>query len=351
MDELEPKADPRYRATAGEMTREEVLNRASGQPVEHAIGARSKAVDERLLPSFFVIGPPRTGSTWLHEVLNPHTLLPNPSKETRFFDNHFQRGVHWYVSHYKHGSDLKPGAKKIGEIAPTYFASSAARERMAETVPSAKIVCVFRHPVERLVSLYRLKRAYGLIPWSFAEAIEHDPELIESGKYASTLKLWQRSFGANRVMVGLYDDLRASPQTFVDAVVDFIGVPRFKLANAQHGRVHDSENMTHPRNYFRTRSALVVADWFKARRLDPLVAAFKRSRFRKLVLGGGPPFPPMPAATLAQLEEKFRPEVDELEEKHQGCMIRSVFARQTGLSRCYFPRPTPIRTFAEPMLS
>jgi hypothetical protein len=322
MDELEPKADPRYRATAGEMTCDEVLSRASGNTCDQTMELRSLTVDERLLPSFFVIGPPRTGSTWLHEVLTPHTFLPNPSKETRFFDNHFQRGLHWYVAHYKHGGDVRKlganqfgadqlGAKKIGEIAPTYFASDMARERMAETVPEAKIVCVFRHPVERLVSLYRLKRAYGLIPWNFEEALERDPELMDSGKYASTLKLWQRSFGTKRVMVGLYDELRDNPQNFIDNLVDFIGIPRFKLP--KHGRVHDSENMTHPRSYYRTRSALIVADWFKARRLDPLVAAFKRSRFKNLVLGGGPPFPPMPAATLAQLEEKFRPEVDELE--------------------------------------
>lgn len=305
MDELEPRVDPRYRATAGELTCDEVLGRTrelSGSQTRPAI-----EVDERLLPSFFVIGPPRTGSTWLHEVLNPHTLLPNPSKETRFFDTHFHRGLQWYVAHFKDADKQR----KIGEVAPTYFASSAARERMAEVVPAAKIVCVFRHPVERLVSLYRLKRAYGLIPWNFDEALERDEELMESGKYASNLKLWQRSFGANRVMVGLYDDLRENPQAFVDNLVDFVGVPRFKLP--KFGRVHDSENMTHPRSYYRTRSAIIVADWFKARRLDPLVAAFKRSRFRKFVLGGGAPFPQMPEKTLARLEEKFRPEIDELE--------------------------------------
>ena len=34
----------------------------------------------------------------------------------------------------------------MGEVAPTYFASAAARERIAQTVPEAKIVCVFRNP-------------------------------------------------------------------------------------------------------------------------------------------------------------------------------------------------------------
>src|SRR3981081_2037483 len=52
------------------------------------------------LPSFFVIGPPRTGTTWLYEILRERTLLPAPTKETRFFDTHFHRGVEWYRSHF-----------------------------------------------------------------------------------------------------------------------------------------------------------------------------------------------------------------------------------------------------------
>ena len=71
--------------------------------------------------------------------------------------------------------------------------------------------------------------------------------------------------------------------------------------------------MTHPRNYYGTRTATRMADWFKARRMDRFVSAFKRSRLRKLVLGGGPPFPKMPAQLLTQLHEKFLPEVEQLE--------------------------------------
>lgn len=114
----------------------------------------------RGLPSFFVIGPPRTGTSWLHGVLSHGAWLSNPTKETRFFDRYFHRGVEWYRSHY-HGVYTD---RRIGEIAPTYFASAEARERIARMIPHARVVCVFRHPVDRVLSLYRLKRAYGLIP-------------------------------------------------------------------------------------------------------------------------------------------------------------------------------------------
>jgi len=37
-----------------------------------------------LLPSFFVIGPPRTGTSWLYQILKERTVLPSLIKETRF---------------------------------------------------------------------------------------------------------------------------------------------------------------------------------------------------------------------------------------------------------------------------
>lgn len=202
----------------------------------------------------------------------------------------------------------------MGEVAPTYFASSPARERIALTVPRAKIVCVFRNPIDRIVSLYRVKRAYGWIPWSFAEAIQRDPELLESGKYASTLQMWQRTFGVENVMAAIYDDLWTDPQGFVNAIVDFVGIRRFLLAEWQYGFVHDSERMTQPRSYYRTRTATMVANWFKARRMDRAVSAFKRSRFRRLVLGGGAPFPKVTEEVLMQLQREFAREIDDLEE-------------------------------------
>ncbi|SRR5579871_987399 len=267
------------------------------------------AATEQRLPSFFVVGPPRTGSSWIYEVLGSHALLPGPAKETRFFDTHFERGLKWYRAHY---ADVQ-SAKPMGEVAPTYFVSSMARERMAEIVPGAKIVCVFRNPVERLISLYRLKSAYGLIRGSFEHALQHDPELAESSAYSRHLMLWRSPFGEDKVLSLIYDDLCCNPQAFTDALVDFVGIPRFTLSPAQLNWVHASEEMTHPRNYRRTRGAMFLADWCKARRLDRVVAAVKQSPLKRLVLGGGPGFAKVSSSTSRRLYEKLRPEVDALE--------------------------------------
>lgn len=263
----------------------------------------------RWLPSFFIIGPPRTGTTWLYEVLKDHTLLPAFTKETRFFDTHFQRGMDWYRAHFPQPSN----GRRSGEIAPTYFASADASERIARTVPDAKVVCIFRDPVQRLISLYKLKRAYALIPWTFEQAMERDPEMLESSKYASRFKAWQHALGTDHVQATFYDDLRDRSQAYLNALVDFIGIPRFSLTESQLLRVHASETMTHPRSYQTTRSASTMADWFKARRLDRFVAAVRNSPLRRLVLGGGSRFADLPGDLVLKLYEACRPEVEELE--------------------------------------
>lgn len=259
-------------------------------------------------PSFIVVGPPRTGTSWLHKVLEPHATLPSPSKETRFFDLHFHRGFDWYGWHF-------PREKRdpVGEIAPTYFASPEARRRIAETIPEAKIIFVFRNPVERAVSLYRLKLAYGMYRWDFAEALRRDPELITSGLYWTHLSGWRESFPARQLLVMIYDDLASNPQAFVSRIASFIGLPDLVIPQSQLKRVFSTERMTRPRSYLATRTATAFADWCKSRRLDHVVASVRESALIKLFLGGGESLPHLPPDALQELAEIFRPEVEELE--------------------------------------
>lgn len=263
----------------------------------------------RRLPSFFIIGPPRTGTSWLHSVLSESAWLSHPTKETRFFDRHFDRGLDWYGAHYKRAT----GTRAVGEIAPTYFASSEARERMAQLIPKAKIVCTFRNPVDRILSLYRLKRAYGWISWTLEDALTRDPELMESSRYADHLKSWQETFGSSQVMATVHDDMQTDPQSYVDKVVDFVGAIRVKLRPSQMNRVLTSDSMTQPRNYYLTRGALRLAEWSKAKRLDGVVAGAKRIGALRFLVGGGSPFPELTVPQRSKLRELFRAEVDKLE--------------------------------------
>lgn len=262
-----------------------------------------------LLPSFFIVGPPRTGTTWLHDILRQRTILPQSTKETRFFDIHFHRGIRWYQAHFANANR----ARLVGEVAPTYFASREACHRIQELIPTAKIVCIFRNPVERVISLYRLKRAYGIIPWNFEDAVLRDRELIESGRYATHLGAWLQAFGSNHVLATFFDDLQEEPQAYVHRLADFLGIPRFTLAAHELVSVYKSETMSHPRSYQRTHVGTQIADWLKARRLGRLVTSINRSPLRKLFLGGGVPFS-QPTQELSQtIYDLFSEEIKQLE--------------------------------------
>jgi hypothetical protein len=278
---------------------------------------KGREIPYELLPSFFVVGPPRTGTSWLHEVLRQRAMLPEATKETRFFDTHFHRGLHWYLAHYPRLID----GYRIGEIAPTYFASAQARERIARLIPNARVVCVFRDPVARLLSLYRVKRAYGLVPWSFEEALVRDPEFMDTSRYSENYRAWQLAMGSTQVLAMVYDDLRDNPQSFLDKLADFIGMPRIVLTSSQNHSIHASESFTHPRSYSRTRNAVRLADWLKARRFDKFVAAIRNSPLRQFFLGGGRPFAEPPADLTLRLYDHFRPEVEEMEKLLQRDLV------------------------------
>ena len=269
-----------------------------------------RTMNSSQLPSFFVVGPPRTGTSWIYRALQRHANLPSPTKETRFFDCHFQRGLRWYLRHFPVLDPQRP----TGEIAPTYFASSQAREAIAQTVPNAKLIFIFRDPLQRLVSLYRLKRAYGLLDCSFEEALAADPELLASSSYATYLQSWQQAFPRKQMLITLYEDLRNSPQTYIDRLLNFLDLPASPLTDAELKYVHSSERLTEPRNFLVTQTATRMADWCKARNLDHIVAVVRTSRVMNMLLGGGRPFPEVSNSARERIGEMLQPEIETLEQ-------------------------------------
>jgi hypothetical protein len=260
------------------------------------------------LPVFIAVGPPRTATTWLHNVLADHADLPRYNNETRFFCTNYAKGTVWYLRHFDPNSELTRG-----EVCAAYFCSTPARERISNLIPQAKIICSFREPVARIYSLYKLKRAFAHWDWSFEEALTRDPELMESARYAYYLGEWQRTFGRDNVLPLIYDDLRKDPQSYIDRIVDFIGMPRFQLDERWLRPVHSTETMSNPRNPKLTLLAANVADWLKVHHLERVVAAVKDSSLGGMLLGGGEKMPPLSRATADSLRAKLRPEIAALE--------------------------------------
>jgi hypothetical protein len=262
------------------------------------------------LPDFIGVGPPRTATTWLHEVLSGHVGLPEGVKETDFFVWQYNKGLEWYAAHFRNC----PADRPIGEFSPNYFVGAQTRERIARDIPGCKIICTLRDPVERTYSHYRKAREGEYFSGSFEECLEKRPDLLEWSRYASHVSTWRRLFGTDSVLILIQDDLKANAQSFLNQVCDFIQIPRIQLANStlQDRMVNAIPSL--PRNPRIARAARIVRDRLQKRGYYSMVNLVKRNDLRNFLFGGGPAFEPLRAEIDARLREFFRPEVEALED-------------------------------------
>jgi hypothetical protein len=262
----------------------------------------------RQLPNCIAVGVGRSGTTWLHEVLTGHVGLPSGVKETDFFLRKYGNGIDWYKSFFRHCDPGRP----IVEICPTYFSSTAARERMKLHIPDCRIICTFREPVERAYSHYKLMRHNVWTRASFEEVVASSREIAEMNQYALNLTGWQQTFGPDNVLVCLYDDLEHDSQGYLDAVCNFIGIAPFELERSV-ASVRLNSFPTAPRNRRLAQNARHVRDWLRSRRAHRLDRLLDYMGVWVFCFDGGEAFPPLEPELERRLKQRFLPEVEALE--------------------------------------
>jgi hypothetical protein len=270
----------------------------------------SRASQKVRLPEFMGIGPPRTGTTWLHNVLEGHVDLPYGVKETLYFTTFYDKGFDWYARHFRYAT----GARKVGEICP-YFFDTEAIERIKPLMPNCKFVVTMRDPVDRLYSMYKaLRYSAEARRGTFEQALNAWPSMAKGNRYASNLKNWYDNFGRENVLVTMYEELRTDQQRYVNRVTDFIGIERISLA--ARGQIRDDVNgfKRAPRNRRLARRAWKFKYWLKGRQAYGLVNLLERGGVWEYCAGRGEVHPPLTAEQDARLRERYRPEVEALEE-------------------------------------
>lgn len=180
--------------------------------------------------SFIGVGPQKTGSTWLHEVLKDHPAicLPTIVKEIQFFDLYYHKGLIEYQSYFGH---CIPG-QICGEITPGYFDEQEVPEKIQRHFPKAKIIISLRHPVKRAESLFRHHLRKGRVSKNFSEAIIQMPRIVDSGRYSLHMSRWYQYFDPEQIKVVLMEDIASKPDMVLKELLDFIDVdPNYKPAN------------------------------------------------------------------------------------------------------------------------
>ena len=112
-------------------------------------------------PDFVIAGAQRCGTTSLFRALSKHpAMMTNviDAKGVHYFDTSYHRNEKWYFAHFPSQEERDDHAGKVGqravvgEASPYYLFHPAGAERMAETIPHAKIVVLLRDPVKRAIS-------------------------------------------------------------------------------------------------------------------------------------------------------------------------------------------------------
>jgi hypothetical protein len=174
-------------------------------------------------PDFIGIGTQRSGTTWWFRTLLAHPQIRQPlagGKEQHFFDRFCARELTAAdVAEYHARFARKPG-QIAGEWTPRYMHDFWTPRLIARVAPEAKLLIMFRDPIERFRSgvPHRISRT----PDARIEAATADA--IERGRYATQLRRVLASHDASKLLILQYEKCVADPAAQYRRTLAFLGV-------------------------------------------------------------------------------------------------------------------------------
>lgn len=212
-------------------------------------------------PNFFIVGAPKCGTTALYEYLRPHPNIFMPEvKEPHFFAKDLGtypriKTLEEYMEIFAESTDEH---LRVGEASVYYLRSSVAIANIREFDPHAKIIAMFRNPVDMVYSLHsqllyvaeeresdfetawrlqeRRGRGYDLPPRSRGSFLL---QYAQVGQFGTQTQRLLSIFPQEQVKLILYDDFAASPQSVYDDLIGFLGIPHDNRADFP--RINDNK--------------------------------------------------------------------------------------------------------------
>jgi hypothetical protein len=197
-------------------------------------------------PNFFIAGAPKCGTTALYRYLQPHPRIFMPEiKEPHFFATDL--GTYPRIKTAGDYDALFAAAEarhlRVGEASVYYLRSTVAIPAIRAFNPHARIIAMFRNPVDMVYSLHsqllyvaeenvadfetawrlqeRRSRGLDLPPRIRSPLLV---QYLDVGRFGTQTERLLSSFPAEQVKIILYDDFAASPQRVYDDVIAFLGI-------------------------------------------------------------------------------------------------------------------------------
>ncbi len=194
------------------------------------------------LPDFIIGGAPRSGTTWLYQVLDRHPDIEmarpvRPEPKFFLFDHIYERGLAYYSENW---FSHIPDQRRAGEKSTNYLESDIAARRIHKDLPDARLIFILREPADRALSNWRWSRMNGLETLPFDEALRLEPHreaayaaeerysrpfsYFSRGLYRNMLEPYVNRFGLDRILVLRYEDISREPDDLARSVHRFLEV-------------------------------------------------------------------------------------------------------------------------------
>jgi|SRR5665213_113518 len=273
------------------------------------------------LPTFFIIGAGKAGTTSLNFYLSLHPEIQMSAiKEPSFFagaenGKPYPIGRISCLEEYERLFDPAVGVR--GEASPAYASypiRQGAPEKIKELVPEAKFIYLVRDPIARTVSHYQHLVAVGAEHRSLQEALSDLskpfllPEICYS-LYASQLEQYLCHFTEERILVIDQAEFLTSRRSILRQVFRFLTVDdSFTSSQFNKELYKSSERRVYSSGYerFVAHTLAPAMQWIPRRTRRSVRRSVERALFRPLDT------PALDGQLRARLEEIYAGEVERL---------------------------------------
>jgi hypothetical protein len=139
-------------------------------------------------------------------------------------------------------------------------------ERIAQVIPSVRLIYLLRDPIDRIRSHYLQHAGMGQVGAPIDKEVLSNPVYVETSMYAMQLDRYLAHFDRDQILVLKVEDLWSDPQPQMDRVCDFLSI-----------KSHFDERWVH---YLNPASARQYP--------YPLIGALRWSRVGRAVAGSVP---------------------------------------------------------------
>ncbi|MGQ3686307.1 MAG: sulfotransferase domain-containing protein [Candidatus Loosdrechtia sp.] len=220
-------------------------------------------------PDFLIIGPQRTGTTWLSNnlVINPQIFIPF-QKEFFFFnalikkrkeDMYTSDRLEWYsnkfsprisnviltylkynIKNFMTFKRLEVGnmnlikcfhSRVMGESTASYAAMEECLiNEIVVLNPDIKIIMLIRNPIDRAWShakkdlLKWQRKSFPEIKFSDFENFYNDEYILRCGKYTEIIEMWNKYIKQENFFIGVFDDIIKNPKDLLMRIFKFLEV-------------------------------------------------------------------------------------------------------------------------------